>query len=375
MQQRRLLSPLLALSVLVACGGEGSPPSGTTQALGAGSVAAAPGMVYVLSNDPGGNAVMTFARAPDGTLSPAGSFPTGGTGTGAGLGSEGALTFSRDGQWLLAVNAGSDDVSIFAVSAGGSLELVDRASSGGSTPISVTVMNDLVFVVNAGIPNTVAGLRIGAGGQLQPIQDSARPLSADDSAPAQISFDPKGDFLVVTEKATNNLSVYDVAATGRIDTLQVFTSSGETPFGFAFTREGLLVVSEAAASTVSSYHLEDGALAAVTPSAPNFQAAACWIAITEDGRFAYSANTGGDDVSGYAIGPDGTLTLLDSDGITATAGDAPADMAFSRGSRYLYVRNGRDGSISGYRVGGDGALEAITLASGLPAGSAGLAAR
>lgn len=371
MQPKRLLLSLLALSALVACGGEGSPASGTADALGAG----APGVVYVLSNQPAGNAVVAFTRAVDGTLSPAGSFPTGGTGTGAGLGSAGALTFSRDGRWLVAVNAGSDDVSIFAVSAGGALELVDRAPSGGLTPISVTVKDDLVFVLNAGVPNSVSGLRIGAGGQLQPIPGSTRPLSSDDSGPAQVAFDPQGDVLVVTEKATNAISLYDVGATGSIAGPHVFASSGQTPFGFAFTREGLLVVSEAAESTVSSYRLEEGATVAVTPSAPNFQAAACWIAITDDGRFAYSANTGADDISGYAIGPNGTLALLDSDGVTAAAGDAPADMAFSRGSRYLYARNGRDGSVSGYQVRSDGALEAITLAGGLPPGTAGLAAR
>lgn len=377
MHARSSLFSLLVALAAIACNGQAEtagPVSAPEEALGAAS-AEASGVVYTLSNDPAGNAVVAFARAPDGTLSPAGSFPTGGLGTGAGLGSQGALTFSHDGRWLLAVNAGSDDVSIFAVSGGGALELVDRAPSGGDQPISVTVSKDLVFVVNAGVPNSVAGLRIGDGGDLQPIPGSTRPLSAADSAPAEVAFDPKGEFLVVTEKATSRLSVYGVDGSGAIEGPEVVASSGQTPFGFAFTREDLLVVSEAAGSTISSYRLEDGGLETVTPSEPNFQIAACWIAITTDGRFAYSANTGADNISGFAIAPDGTLALLDADGVTAPAGDAPADLALSRGSRYLYVRNGSGGSISGYRVQGDGALEPVTLVSGLPAGSTGLAAR
>jgi 6-phosphogluconolactonase (cycloisomerase 2 family) len=324
--------------------------------------------------------VLAFARASDGTLSPAGTFPTGGAGTGAGLGSQGALTLSRDGRWLLAVNAGSDDVSIFAVSRGGGLELVDRASSGGDMPVSVTAANQLVFVVNAGVPNNVSGLRIGRSGDLEPIPSSTRPLSADDAGPAQVEFDPKGDLLVVTEKTTNRISLYEVEDRERIEGPRVFAASGETPFGFAFTREDLLVVSEAfggrpGESAVSSYRLGDGELDTVTASAPDFQAAACWIAITRDGRYAYATNTGSDNISGYAIVEDGTLELLDAEGVTATAGDAPADMAFSRGSRFLYARNGAEGSISGYRVQNDGGLEPIEVESGLPAGSAGLVAR
>jgi 6-phosphogluconolactonase len=377
MQKRTPFLAALLSSGIAACGGGGDPRgaaglSTAKEAVGSGDGA---GFVYVLSNDPGGNAVLAFARASDGTLTPAGSFATGGTGTGAGLGSQGALAFTRDGRWLLAVNAGSDDVSIFSVTRAGGLELVDRAPSGGDTPISISVANGVAFVVNAGVPNNVSGLRIGPRGDLEPIPGSTRPLSADDSGPAQISFDPAGEALVVTEKTTNRISVYRTDGGGGIEGPRVFASSGQVPFGFAFTTTGVLVVSEAAASTVSSYRLNGDGLETVTASAPNFQAAACWIAIPDSSRYAYSANTGAGTISGYAVAEDGTLSLLDSDGVTAAAGAGPADLAFSSGSRFLYVRDGGDGSISGYRVQGDGGLEPVELESGLPAGSAGLVAR
>src|SRR5258706_11038142 len=68
------------------------------------------GSVYTLTNSPAGNAVAVFDRAFDGTLTPQGTYPTGGTGTGAGLGSQGALVLGKDGRELFAVNAASNSI-------------------------------------------------------------------------------------------------------------------------------------------------------------------------------------------------------------------------------------------------------------------------
>src|SRR5690348_3142899 len=90
----------------------------TTLVGGAGHVAAAShpaGAVYALSNDAAGNAVLVYDRADDGTLTAAGSVATGGLGLGAGLGSQGALVFGKKNKYLFAVNAGSNDISVFAV--------------------------------------------------------------------------------------------------------------------------------------------------------------------------------------------------------------------------------------------------------------------
>src|SRR6516162_2399310 len=92
-----------------------------------------PGAVYVLTNQPT-NSVLVFARAADGTLSFSGNFATGGAGAGTGvdpLGTQGSLVLSRWHRRLFAVNAGSNDVSVFAVD-GLNLRLLDSASSGGT---------------------------------------------------------------------------------------------------------------------------------------------------------------------------------------------------------------------------------------------------
>jgi 6-phosphogluconolactonase len=335
----------------------------------------AAGAVYTLSNDASANAVLVFDRAPDGTLAAAGSVSTGGLGSGDGLGSQGALVLSDDGRWLLAVNAGSDDVSVFAVRRSG-LRLTDVESSGGDRPISVTIHGTVVYALNDG-SDTVSGLRLSRSGSLTPIAGSTTGLSGADIAPAQVEFTPDGRKLVVTEKNTNLIDVYTVGPGGRLRSPNVQPSEGETPFGFAFDPAGRLIVSEAfggaaGASTMSSYAIgRDGGLTTISAEVPDGETAACWVVVTPDGRFAYTTNTGSDTVSGYTIGADGSLTLFA--GPAFASGDEPIDAALAGGA-FLYVVNASSDDISAYTVGGDGTLTAIAGASGLPATALGMAA-
>jgi len=174
---------------------------------------ASEGAVYVLTNAPAGNAVLVYDRGGDGSLSAAGIYATGGAGSGAGLGSQGAITVSDDGRLLFAVNAGSNTVSSFRVRSDG-LDIVDVAASGGATPTSVTARGGRVYVLNAGVPNRVSGFTVDVKGRLRPIPGSNLPLSAASTAAAQIGFDDEGDTLIVTERATNRIVTYEVGADG-----------------------------------------------------------------------------------------------------------------------------------------------------------------
>lgn len=340
------------------------------------------GVVLTLSNQTAGNAVLVYNRDAHGTLTPAGSVPTNGTGTGVGLGSQGALAYSPDGRLLFVVNAGSNTVTSFRVN-GSALSLVNTVSSGGTTPISLTADNGLLYVLNTGGTGNISGLRYAASGTLTPIAGSTRALSTNASGPAQISFNESGTRLVVTEKGANTISTYNVAANG-IASAGLFTpSSGATPFGFAF-RGDEIIVSEAAggapdATSVSSYRIgQSGPPTAVTASLTTGQTAACWVAVTGNGKFAYVANTGSGTISGFSVSHGGTLTPLDADNITAVtgAGTAPADLAVTHNSRYLYVRNGGNRTITALRIqGGHGSLTVVGTLPNLPAGTAGLLAR
>ncbi len=333
--------------------------------------------VYTMSNGTDGNAVLAFRQHGD-TLVPAGSFSTGGKGSGGGLGNQGALAFSDDGDALFVVNPGSHDISVFEIN-GRHLRLIDRVPSGGTNPISIATHEDYVYVLNAGGQGNIAGFELTQHNKLKPIAGSNQPLSGANTAPAQISFNLSGDTLVVTEKATNIIDTYAVDEDGVASAPVSQKSNGQTPFGFSFTPRGVLVVSEAFggapnASAVSSYRLRDGQLNVRSGSIGTTQSAACWIVITKNGKFAYASNTGSNNISSYRVGSAGRLTLQEA--VATPTGAGPIDMALNKNSRFLYVLNAGSDSLEVFRVNRwNGRLTQGTGVSGLPNGANGLVAR
>jgi 6-phosphogluconolactonase len=356
--RRSLMSAIVALLAIAAPAGAADDP----------------GAVYALSNAVSGNAVLVYDRGSDGALSYTGSYGTGGAGNGRGLGSQGAVTLSGDGRTLLAVNAGSNSVSSFAVTSDG-LELRDVESSVGVGPTSVAEHHGLVYVLNAGSPNSIAGFRLDSKSELTPVGGSVRPLAAAQTTPSQIAIAPAGDALVVTERATNSIMTWSLDKDGVPGDSHVFASGGAGPFGFAFGHRGTFVVSDAAgASGASSYRLDGAQVQTISPLVSSMRTAACWAVVTKDGRFAYVTNGGTGDITGLAIDQDGSISLLDPSGVSATVGGAAVDAALSNDSRFLYVRNGALAKIDAFRVGGDGSLTWVGVVTGLTASAAGLAA-
>jgi 6-phosphogluconolactonase (cycloisomerase 2 family) len=340
------------------------------------------GAVFTMTDDATANAVLTYSRAPDGTLIPAASILTGGSGSGGGesvLGSQGALALSTDGHFLFVVNAGSDEVSSFRVD-GAHLELVSRVSSGGPLPVSVTEHDGLVYVLDAGGAGNISGLLVDDRGVLTPLPGSRRSLGSAGSGGAQVSFDPSGDVLAVTEKAGKAISLYAVGRHGLASGPIVVPSAGAVPFGFGFTRRDVLVVSEAGGgpsgtSAVSSYALDHGALEVVSPSIPNYQRAACWLVVTRDGRFAYVANTASGDLSSYRIDRHGALTVA-AEVAGTLPGGKPLDLALASRDHFLFALDAGNHAIAAFARGEDGGLVALgNVATGLPASAVGLAAR
>lgn len=348
--------------------------------VGRAGTAATAGAVYVETNTIRGNVVAVFARDGGGTLRAVAAFATGGNGSGAGLGSQGAVILSPDERHLLAVNAGSGTVSSFLVSNDGlELTLADVEPSRGASPISLTMHGDLVYVLNSMGMGNSAGFRLAPNGALTPLEGSQRALSADLVDPAQVAFNPDGTALMVTEKATNLITTWSVEH-GRPRHMRVTESSGATPFGFAFDPGGRAIVSEAfggaeGQSAVSSYVVgADGQVDVVSASVPDGQTAACWVVATPDGTYAYTSNTGSDNVSSYAVGRDGELSLLEAVAADTGAGSAPSDMDLDRGADHLYVLDAGSGKVGGFAVAADGGLTKVTLAGILPDSASGLAA-
>jgi len=321
---------------------------------------------------------LVYNRSTSGQLSPAGNFATGGTGTGSGLGSQGAVILDNSNQYLYAVNAGSNEISSFRVSADG-LTWVDKIASGGTMPISLTIHNNVLYVLNAGGMGGIHGFSVSQG-HLTSIAGSHQALSTAASGPAQVQFNNAGTELVVTEKATNTIDVYPVV-NGVAGSRVSYPSVGETPFGFAFGKKDELVVADAyggmpGLSALTSYSLNKmGDLGLISGPVGTMQTAACWVVITNNGRFAYTSNTGSASISGYSIDNDGMISMLNSSGVTGSTGMSPSDMALSNNSRFLYSRNGGSNSISIFEVQATGALSNLGTVTGLPSGSVGIAAK
>ena len=312
------------------------------------------GALYTQTNDPAGNTVQRFDRARDGSLTPAGTLATGGLGLADLGGRQGAVELSGDGRYLYAVNAGSDSVSVFRTGHRRT-QLIGTFGSRGVAPASIAEHRGRVYVLNSGGTPSVAAFWRWFDGSLKPIPGGTRALAPGAQGAAQVSVTPDSRALVVSERDSNRLETLSLDRLGRPGAPVVTPSSGAVPFGFGISPRGTIVVSEAGASTVSSYRFAArGTLRAVTASLPVGQGAACWVAVSPNGRFAYTGNAAG-GISGFAIGRDGSLGALDADGLTAPLVPSPRDLDFDASGRYLHAVSPGNattgGQVTTFRVG------------------------
>jgi 6-phosphogluconolactonase len=337
----------------------------------------ASGAVYVQTNA-APNEVIAFRRAEDGSLDRIGSVATGGGGDGSPhLQSQGSVTLTGDGQYLLVTNAATDDLSVFSVAADGSIELRERVHT-GATPRSVAEHDGLVVVLNTGEPG-IASFRLHADG-IARMEGGDQALDASDADPAQVTFSPDGSMVVITERGTDSIVTYELTAEGTFGASSEIPSEGPTPYGFAFTSGGTLIVTEAfraekGAAAASSYALEDGSLVVRTSSVGNGRREICWVVVTPNDRFAFTTNFADGAVSRYAIAPDGSLSLEDATaGMSVDGKPGLRDEDLSSDGLFLYAIDADGGSIYGWSVEAEGTLEPIGSWDGLPATVAGLAA-
>jgi 6-phosphogluconolactonase len=340
------------------------------------------GHVYVDDNTTGTNTIGAFDRHADGSLTPeAGSpFAAGGAGTGTGLSDQGAIQITPDGQFLLAVDPGSNQISVLRIHFDGSLSLVSVTGSGGTLPDSVAVHGNLVYVANSGNGGSnYTGFRLGFSGRLVPIPRSTVTLAAN-AAPADVLFNSTGTKLAGTEVGTSVIDSFTVGFDGRLTAApgSPFPAQGLGPFGSEFrpTNPSQLFVSNAhnvgaGTGTVSAY--TDSFNGTLTPiGASPFadqQTAPCWVEITHDGQFLFTVNTGSGEISRYQIAPGGTLTLLGSTPVAATGGVGAVDARLSPDGRFLYVDESRIGKVGAFAVNGGNLTELGTSPFTLPAGA------
>jgi 6-phosphogluconolactonase (cycloisomerase 2 family) len=350
------------------------------------------GHLYVNDNTSPVNTVAGFDRHADGTLTPMQGSPFAVEGAGAGHpdASQGSLQLSADGRYLLAVDAGSNQISVLRIKADGSLQTVGApVASGGVDPVSIGVHDDLVYVANAGPGNSIGdtnytGFRLNPGGQLRPIADSTYVLP-NDSKPGQVLFSGDGTRAAGTRIATSLIDSFTVGRDGRLTPAagspydaQAFSPAqgwGQLGSEFNPADPNQLFVSDAHVASggaafpglVSSFtDTANGTLTPVGAPAANDGGAACWIEISHDGKFLFVVNTASASISSYSIGTGGTLTFLQSTG-QGQVGAGAEDARLSPDGSTLWVVESGTNAVTGFTVDG-GTLTPLTEVAG-PAGA------
>ena len=352
-------------------------------AVAAGPAVASPspvvGHVYVNDNSAGSNTVAGFERHANGSLTPipGSPFVTGGAGTGTSVASEGAI--QRAGRFLLAVDPGSNQLSVLRIGAGGALSAVGSPVwSHGNQPVSITVHNRLVYVANAGDGGVnYTGFRFSSSGRLSHLRGSTVALP-DGSQPGQVLFNATGTKVAGTRVGTSLIDSFAVRPNGRLKAApgSPYAAQGLGPFGSEFrpTKPWQLFVSNAHGGTgngtVSAYRVAgDGTLSSIggSPFADQ-QTAPCWIEISHNGRILFAVNTATPSISSYRIGGGGALHLLGSTAFNSSTGLAPLDARLSPGGSSLWVVD-NSGAISGFRVHGGHLHEFAGSPTAVPAGA------
>lgn len=333
------------------------------------------GYVLTQTNDAHDNELLGFRRDEQGRLTALGAVSTKGTGSGAPhLPSQGSVVIGGEGRQAFVTNAGSGDLAVFTLADEGPAHVQTVAV--GAAPRSVAERGGLVYVLATGEPAVLGFRRDGTG--LTAIPGSRRDLP-EGADPAQVGFAADG-VLVVTSRGRDELLVFGVGAGGVLGEASATASSGPTPYGFAATPSGVLVVTEAFRAAVgeaaaSSYRLGGGALEPVTRSAKNGRSEICWAVVTPDGRFAFTTNFADSAVSRWAVGADGALTLEDA--VAAATHDGRTglrDESLTADGRFLYAIDADAAELHGWAVGASGTLSPVATLPGLPGTVAGLAA-
>jgi 6-phosphogluconolactonase len=338
----------------------------------------ATGAVFVMSNAASKNEVIAFERAANGTLGESVSYDTHGRGSGGitdPLESQGSLTLSHDRSLLFAVNAGSGDITIFNVHKSAALSFLSKIPSGGAQPSAIAEFNGLVYVLNSGGAGSLVGFHLDNGGRLEQIKNSTAFLTGTTTGGASLAFSPDGQFLVATERVANNIDVFHIQPDGSLSPIVVNPNPAPGTFSVAFAPEGAAIVSETGpagatnGSTISSYKVNaNGTVTAITHSLATFAAGNCWNAITPDGRWVYVSNSGSDNISGFNIGKDGSLTPIAGTVLgNNPAGSHNVDIAVSADGKFVYTINSQSGNIGVFAINQqDGSLTSLGQAGDLP---------
>jgi DNA-binding beta-propeller fold protein YncE len=279
---------------------------------------------------------------------------------------------------LLAVDAGSNQISVLRITADGVPVLAGQpVSSGGITPVSVAISPfGLVYAANQGNGGSgYSGFRLHRDGRLTPIAGSTVTVP-DGSGVGDVFFNAFGNLLIGSRTGTSLIDSFVVLPGGHLLAAHgsPFTGQGLGQLGAEFSpaNPSQLFVSNAhtgtGLGTVSAYRDSlFGQLSSIGSSPfADGQTAPCWVEISHDGKYLFTVNTGSGNISSYAINRNGSLVLVGSFAIKG--GGADIDARLSPDGRYLLVDGSGMHFVSVFAVNGGNLTEVPSSPTPLPAG-------
>ncbi len=318
--------------------------------------------IYVYAAIPGSSQIFAFREDPNsGFLSPVegGPFVAGSAVQ--------SLAIHPSKKFLYAANAGSSDISEFAISGGGILTEVTPRQPAGTVPILLAMdpAGAFLYVANAG-SNNISSFSIDPStGKLSQLPGS--PFSVGLS-PLNMKLAPSGNVLYVTGSSGAGLPGYVQAFTlnaGVVSNVPVPGSPyqvGMIPQGLAINPAGTFLYAGNAApdNSISIFAINsDGSLAEVSGS-PIGESYTGPIALLVDnsGKYLYVANVGSNLLAGFSIGSDGGLSLLSSSPFATSA--QPSFIASDPAGHYLFVGNQSGTKVQSFGLDtGSGTLTSI----------------
>lgn len=326
--------------------------------------------VYTLDNDVDRNGVAVYRRAADGSLmqligSP---FNAGGMGlTGGDIDEQGAIRVA--GKYVLAVNPGSDSIAVFEKTPRGLLH-VDGSPfpSNGSTPLSLAVHGELVYVANQAAefakpksaPN-ITGFRLMKDGSLKTIPDSTVNFPKG-MGPAQVELANSGRLLVATAGFQVDEGEGSRIYTFHVENGGVLRAGENSPIkpegatgtvGFSISpKSDRVFVSTFKNSGVLTFGVDPQTAKIQQMGMPksNDQRAACWTALTKDGRTLYVGNFVSNSISVYDVSMYDKLTLLGSVPRRGATNKDTKDIELSSDGKFLYAVGSGERQISIFKI-------------------------
>ena len=271
----------------------------------------------------------------------------------------GFLAMDRQKEFLYVAHGGGTIVSAFAIDQeSGKLTLVNQQPTGGKNAAHLIVDPSGGFLL---VANNTSGdvtvFPIREDGSLAVFSDlvtlagkvGTNRSEQATSHPHQVSFDPSGKFLLVSDVGLDKVFVYRLdTSTGKLianDYPSVATRAGAGPRHFAFhPSKPYAYVINGLDSTITTYQFDfvRGALKPiqVMPALPTTfvgDSNASEVMVTSSGKFAYGATRGSNMIGVFAIDQGvGILTPIEW---VSTQGKGPRFFTLDPSGKYLYAGN------------------------------------